>query len=65
MIFIRKISKGHNSVYNVNGVMDFILCTSSDGDLYLSKLSQKYSGRYQSYSADTIFIRKIQRAIIP
>ena len=35
MIFIGKISKGHNSVKNVGGVMFFFLCTSSDDDIYL------------------------------
>ena len=34
-----KISKGHNSVKNVDGVMVLILCTLSDGGLYLYKLS--------------------------
>ena len=32
MIFI-KISKGHNSVKNVGGVMVLFLCTLSDGGL--------------------------------
>ena len=31
MIFRGKISKGHNSVENVDGVMVLFLCTSSDG----------------------------------
>ena len=30
MIFIGKISKGHNSVKTVGGVTVFILCTLSD-----------------------------------
>ena len=30
-----KISKGHNSVKNVDGVSVLVLCTSSDGDIYL------------------------------
>ena len=38
MIFIAKISKGHNSVENVGGVAVLVLCTSSDG-LYLYKVS--------------------------
>ena len=33
-IFIRKISKGHNSVKNVDGVTVLYLCTSFDGGLY-------------------------------
>ena len=39
MIFIAKISKGHNSVENVGGVAVLVLCTSSDDDLYLYKVS--------------------------
>ena len=35
MISIRKISKGHNSVKNVGGVSVLVLCTWSDGGLYL------------------------------
>ena len=38
MIFIRKISKGHNSVKNVSGVSVLVLCTSDDG-LYSYKVS--------------------------
>ena len=34
-----KISKGHNSVKNVGGVTILVLCTSSDNDLYLYKVS--------------------------
>ena len=37
MIFIGKISKGHNSVKNVDGVTILFLCTSSDDGLYLYK----------------------------
>ena len=37
--FIGKISKGHNSVRNEGGVTVLILCTSSDGGLYLDKVS--------------------------
>ena len=39
MIFIRKNSKGHNAVKNVEGVPVLFLCTSSDGGLYLYKVS--------------------------
>ena len=35
MIFIRKISKGHNSLKNVGGVLILALCTLSDEGLYL------------------------------
>ena len=38
-IFIGKISKGHISVKNVGGVSILLLCTSSDGGLYLYKIS--------------------------
>ena len=34
-----KISKGHNSVKNIGGVTDLVLCTSSDDGLYLYKVS--------------------------
>ena len=39
MIFIAKISTGHNSVKNVGGVTVLFLCTSSDDDLYFYKVS--------------------------
>ena len=39
MIFIGKISKGHNSVINVDGVSILVLCTSSDDGLYLYQVS--------------------------
>ena len=39
MTFIGKISKGHNSVKNVDGVMVLVLCISSDDGLYLYKIS--------------------------
>ena len=39
MIFIRKISKGHNSVKNVGGVSVLVLCTSSDDGSYLYQVS--------------------------
>ena len=61
MIFMGKISKGQNSVKNVDGVTVLVLCTSSDDGLYLYKVSQKYSGWYQSYRVDTISIRKISK----
>ena len=38
-IFIRKISKGHNSVKNDGGVLVFVLCTPSDDGLYLYQVS--------------------------
>ena len=39
MIFIQKIPRVHTSVENVGGVMDLVLCTSSDDGLYLYKVS--------------------------
>ena len=39
MIFIAKISKGHNFVKNVGGVAVLVLCTSSDDGLYLYQVS--------------------------
>ena len=38
-IFIRKISKGHNSEKNVGGESVLVLCTSSDDGLYLYQVS--------------------------
>ena len=43
MIFIGKISKGHNSVKNVGGVKIHLLCTLSNDGLYLYKVSLEYS----------------------
>ena len=39
MIFKPKISKGHNSVKTVCGVRVLVLCTPSDGGLYMYKIS--------------------------
>ena len=39
MVFIRKISKGHNSLKNVGGVTVLVLCKSSDDDLFLYQVS--------------------------
>ena len=38
-IFIAKISRGINSVYNGDGVAILFLCTLSDGGLYFYKVS--------------------------
>ena len=38
-ILIGKFSKGHNSVKNICGLTVLFLCTSSDGGLYLYKVS--------------------------
>ena len=37
--FHRKFSKGHNSVKKIDRVTLLFLCTSSDGDLCLNKVS--------------------------
>ena len=42
MISILKITKGHNSVENVDEVTVLILFTSSDNALYLYKIPRKY-----------------------
>ena len=39
MIFLRKISKGHNSTKIVGGVSILALCTSSDDGLHLYQVS--------------------------
>ena len=41
--------------------MVLFLCKSSNRGLYLYKVSQKKSGRYESYRTDTIFMRKISK----
>ena len=56
---------GHNSVNYPGGVTILLLCTWSDGGSYLYKVSWKYSERYQSYRADTIFIRKFSKGHNP
>ena len=38
-VFIRKFSKGHNSLKNVGGVTVLVLCTSSDDGLYFYNVS--------------------------
>ena len=40
-IFKAKISKGHNSVKNVGGVMVLFLCTSSDGGFKFEQILMK------------------------
>ena len=60
-ISIRKITKGNNSSKNVGGVNIVNLCKSSGHALYLCQLSWNYLERYQSYTADTISIRKITK----
>ena len=45
----------------MGGVTVLFLCTSSDNGSYLYKVSLKYSRRYLSYRADTIFKAKISK----
>ena len=56
-----KLEKGNNSEKNVGGVNIVNLCKSSGHALYLCQLSWNYLERYQSYTADTISIRKITK----
>ena len=44
-----QITKRHNSVKTVDGVMVLNLCISSDDDLYLYQVSWAYLQRFQSY----------------
>ena len=45
MIFIGKISKGHNFLKNVGGVTVLFLCTSSDDGLYfLQSFMKNFNG---------------------
>ena len=44
-----KFTRGHNSVKNVGGVTELVLCTASDDILYLYQILQKYL-----YFVDTI-----------
>ena len=50
---------GHNSVKDVGEVAVLFVCTSFDGGLHLYKVS--CSRRYVSYTANTIFIRKLSK----
>ena len=44
MIFIGIISKGHNSIKNVDGVMVLILCTlSDDGFIFVQSFMKIFS----------------------
>ena len=49
MISILKFSKGHNSIKNVDRVMVLDLCSSSNDNLYLYKVSLNYLKGFQSY----------------
>ena len=61
MIFIGKISKGHNSV-KMKMELRVIFSAHRLMMIYiLYKVSLKYSRRYLSYRADKIFIGKISK----
>ena len=61
MISIYKITKGHDSVKYVDGVMVLVLCASSDNALYLYQVSRKYLKSFLSYGLNTISILKITK----
>ena len=44
-----QLTKGHNYIKTVGGVMVLVLCTSSDDALYLYQVSKKYLKEFQSY----------------
>ena len=56
-----KLQRGIIPQNNVGGVNIVNLCKSSGHALYLCQLSWNYLERYQSYTADTISIRKITK----
>ena len=53
MIFIRNISKLHNSAKTVDGVTFHVFGIWSGGGLYLYLVSRKNLGLYQSFEANT------------
>ena len=60
-ISILKITKGNNSAKNVGGATLVNLWMSSGQALYLCQVSWNSLERYQSYTVDTISIRKITK----
>ena len=64
MISILIITMGHNSIKKVCGVTVFVVCISSDYVLHSYQLSWKYLEQFQSYEADTICERQIERATV-
>ena len=65
MIFIGKISKGQNSVKNVDGVTVLVLCTSSDDGLYLYKFHKNILDGIKVIEWTRFPSEKFQRAVIP
>ena len=49
MIFVLKITKGHNSIINVDRVVVLNLCTLSEHALHLNLILRKYLNGVQSY----------------
>ena len=47
--YVKRATKGHNSVKTVDAVIVLNLCISSEDSLYLYKFSRKYLTRFQSY----------------
>ena len=56
-----QVTKGHNSIKTVYGVMVLNLCTSSDDTLYLYQVSRKYLIGFQSYREDAVCILKFSK----
>ena len=51
-VCILKLSKGHNPVNSVGGVMALVLSTLSDGVLHLYQVLSKYLVGFQSYGLE-------------
>ena len=63
-IFIGKISKGRNSVRSDGGNTVLILCTSSDGALYLNKFHENILDGIKVIEHTRFSWEKFQRGII-
>ena len=59
---MQNTTKEHTSVNNVGGVMDLVICMSSDDVLYLHQAPQKYLKGFHNYETDT---KIYKRGIIP
>ena len=65
MVFIGKISKGHNSVKIVDGVMVLILYALSDGVYICTKFHENIPDRIKVIKRTRFSYKKNQRGIIP
>ena len=65
MISILKFTKGHNSIKNVGRVMVLDLCSSSNDNLYLHKVSLNYLKGFQVIERTLFPYPNFQRDIIP